>query len=69
MIYQSAEASEAALRKRSLPLMSVSIGHLREEKDPLRTAMAVRNLPPTVAHQVTHVGQALDSTTWREAQG
>jgi len=39
--------------------------HLRDVKDPLRTAEAARELPETSAVQVTHVGRAL-SETWRE---
>ena len=35
------------------------IGHLREEKDPLRAAFAVRQLPVESRIQVTHIGQAL----------
>ena len=36
------------------------IGHLREVKDPLRAALAVRDLPSASAIRVTHLGKALD---------
>jgi glycosyltransferase involved in cell wall biosynthesis len=35
------------------------IGHLREEKDPLRTALAARRLPASSRIRVAHVGKAL----------
>jgi putative glycosyltransferase (TIGR04348 family) len=34
------------------------IGHLREEKDSLRTALAVRDLPPSSRIRVIHLGKA-----------
>ena len=36
------------------------IGHLREEKDPLRTAMAARLLPSSSRLRVLHIGRALN---------
>lgn len=36
------------------------VGHLRAVKDPLRTALAARLLPPSSTIRVTHVGAALD---------
>lgn len=42
------------------------IGHLREEKDPLRTALAARLLPPQSRIRVTHLGRALDGG-WEQA--
>lgn len=38
------------------------IGHLREEKDSLRTAYAVRDLPETSRLRVIHLGKAHDET-------
>ena len=35
------------------------VGHLRREKDPLRTAMAARHLPESSRIQVIHLGAAL----------
>ena len=40
-------------------------GHLREEKDPLRSAYAVRDLPPESRLRVVHVGKAHDEA-WAE---
>ena len=60
VIYQSAEAVQASTAKQSASFDVCVVGHLREEKDPLRTAIAVRNLPAESRIQVTHVGQALD---------
>ncbi len=34
------------------------IGHLRDEKDPFRTALAARRLPPTSKLRVIHLGKA-----------
>lgn len=42
------------------------IGHLREEKDPLRAARAVRELPPGSRLQVINAGRA-HSPDWAEA--
>lgn len=61
VIYQSA----ARIRNRAAPWKSgqfrVSvIGHLRAEKDPLRTALAARRLPGASRIEITHIGRALD---------
>ena len=40
-------------------LKACVVGHMRYEKDPLRSAMAVRKLPRNVSIEVTHVGRAL----------
>jgi glycosyltransferase involved in cell wall biosynthesis len=37
------------------------LGHLREEKDPLRAAFAARGLPPSSRLRVIHLGKAHDS--------
>ncbi len=44
------------------------IGHLREEKDPLRTAYAVRDLPASSRIRVIHLGKAHDSDWARRAE-
>ena len=36
------------------------IGHLRDEKDPFRVALAARLLPPTSRIRVTHTGRSYD---------
>ena len=43
------------------------LGHLRPVKDPFRTAMAVRQLPPSSRIQVVHVGGALTDDMKTEA--
>ena len=44
------------------------IGHLREEKDSLRTAYAVRDLPPESRLRVIHLGKAHDESWARDAR-
>jgi len=44
------------------------IGHLREEKDSLRTAYAVRDLPPDSRLRVIHLGKAHDESWARDAR-
>ncbi len=41
------------------------VGHLREEKDPLRTALAVRNMPRGSKIRVIHLGKA-HSADWAD---
>lgn len=59
VIYQSAEpvSQKPALDHGVFDVCVVA--HLREEKDPLRTALAVRDLPAASRIRVTHVGLAL----------
>lgn len=68
VIYQSAEAVRAKSPSRSGIFKVCVVGHLREEKDPLRAAMAVRHLPPESRIQVTHIGQALDEKLRMKAE-
>jgi putative glycosyltransferase (TIGR04348 family) len=60
-IFQSAQP----IGQRLPPLQSrfevLVIGHLREEKDPLRAAEAARQLPPTSRVHVVHLGRAQDA--------
>ena len=68
VIYQSAEPLRV---NRARPNGSVDvcvIGHLREEKDPLRAALAVRQLPADSRIAVTHIGSALDEKLQLEAE-
>lgn len=48
------------------PFTICVIGHLREEKDPFRTARAVRAIPNDVAVRVFHAGRA-HSDEWAKA--
>jgi putative glycosyltransferase (TIGR04348 family) len=58
------------LARRLPPLRDVFevlvIGHLREEKDPLRAALAARMLPETSRIRIVHLGRAHDET-WAAA--
>jgi putative glycosyltransferase (TIGR04348 family) len=60
-VFQSA----APLARRVAPRASVFevcvVGHLRDEKDPLRAALAVRELPNGSRLRVVHVGRAHDA--------
>ena len=57
VVYQS-----AALRRPHRPISSpwrvAVVGHLRDEKDPLRAALAVRNLPVNSRIEVVQLGKA-----------
>ena len=44
------------------------IGHLRMEKDPLRAAFAVRNIPAKSKLRVTHLGKAHDDSWAQKAR-
>jgi putative glycosyltransferase (TIGR04348 family) len=68
VIYQSAEAVRAKTPSRSGTFKVCVVGHLREEKDPLRTAFAVRDLPADSRIEVTHIGLALDEKLRIEAE-
>lgn len=64
VIHQSAEP--VAKRNPYKRYFHVSVmGHLREEKDPMRPAMAVRNLPASSRIQVHHFGKA-HSAEWAQ---
>ncbi len=57
VIYQSAQALPAPSR-RSVRSFDICVaGHLRDEKDPLRTAYAVRDLPADSRIRVLHFGK------------
>jgi glycosyltransferase involved in cell wall biosynthesis len=67
VIYQSAEGR--ASRKRSSPRFRIAVlGHLREEKDPFRTALALAHLVDFPELEVVHLGEALSRDMSREAQ-
>ncbi len=61
VIYQSApRVPNRASRWKNGPFKVAVIGHLRAEKDPLRTALAARLLSASSRVSVTHVGRALN---------
>ena len=68
VIYQSAEPYKTQPSLITGAFKVCVIGHLRQEKDPLRTALAVRRLPAESKIEVLHVGRALDSALGKQAQ-
>lgn len=59
VIYQSAVSLNGRPPAAKNGFQVCVIGHLRQEKDPLRTAMASRDLPASSRVRVLHVGRAL----------
>jgi Glycosyltransferase len=66
VIYQSAQPLPRRLTPSTRYFDVCVIGHLREEKDPLRAALAARQLPLTSKIRITHLGRAHDAQ-WAEA--
>jgi putative glycosyltransferase (TIGR04348 family) len=68
IIYQSAAFYTAKVPSAKNGVFKVCvIGHLRKEKDPCRTAMAVRKLPASSRIQVLHIGRPLDDALKKRA--
>ena len=67
VIYQSAE-SRTSPRRKSRNFRLVVLGHLREEKDPFRTALALAHLRDLPGLEVVHLGEALSPEMGREAE-
>jgi len=68
-IYQSAAPYRGRASRPGKPIFQVClIGHLREEKDPLRAALAVRRLPTQSRIRVLHIGLALDARLEKQAR-
>ncbi len=67
IIYQSAPARPGRPGDRHRQFTVTVVGHMRPEKDPFRTAMAVRSLPRTSRIQVVHIGAALGDNFLRRA--
>jgi putative glycosyltransferase (TIGR04348 family) len=66
IIYQSAERIGGRPSGKNSFTVCV-VGHLRPEKDPLRTAFAVRSLPESSAISVVHIGRALTGALAQKA--
>ena len=60
VIYQSAAEINGQAPNGRNGFRICVIGHMRTEKDPMRTAMATRHLPPSSRIHVLHVGRALN---------
>ena len=67
-IYQSIVPPSGSFSARSDCFEVAVVGHLREVKDPFRTAAASRLLPPSSRISVTHLGGALSPEMERRAR-
>jgi putative glycosyltransferase (TIGR04348 family) len=67
VITQSVHAVKRRKPPKSYCLISV-IGHLREEKDPFRAALALARLPADANLRVVHLGKAMSADYAREAR-
>jgi putative glycosyltransferase (TIGR04348 family) len=67
VIYQSAEARYAHRPPEHL-FRAVVLGHLREEKDPFRAALALRHLPGGPDMCVVHAGKPLSPEFEKQAE-
>ena len=68
VVYQSAKLLPKP-RQPSTNFFRVSvISHMRDVKDPMRTAMAVRNLPKGSRIKVVHLGKAHSNTAAKKAE-
>lgn len=68
VIYQSAPPLSRPRQPTSRFFDVCVIGHLREEKDSLRTAYAVRDLPASSRMRVIHLGKAHDNDWAQRAE-
>jgi putative glycosyltransferase (TIGR04348 family) len=67
VIYQSVRSVQRQPPPRSYCLITV-IGHLREEKDPFRAALALARLPAAMPIRVVQLGKAMSPGYAREAR-
>jgi putative glycosyltransferase (TIGR04348 family) len=67
VIYQSADSRPPSV-SRSRPFRVAVLGHLREEKDPFRAALALAHLRDLPDLEVAHLGEALSLDMEREAR-
>jgi putative glycosyltransferase (TIGR04348 family) len=68
VIYQSAEAPRGVSPPCEEWFEVCVLGHLRPVKDPFRTALAARLLPPSARVRVLHVGAALSADMEEQAR-
>jgi putative glycosyltransferase (TIGR04348 family) len=68
IVHQSAPALSRRLPPLRRNFEALVIGHLREEKDPLRAAAAARAMPAASRLRVTHLGKAHDGHWAAEAR-
>jgi putative glycosyltransferase (TIGR04348 family) len=67
LVRQSARAPRTTPARAIRTFDVAVVGHLRDVKDPLRTALAVRLLPPSSRVRVLHAGGPLDPSVARAA--
>jgi putative glycosyltransferase (TIGR04348 family) len=67
VIYQSAQEIAGSVEWAARRFKVAVIGNLRRVKDPLRTAYAVRQMPPASRVSVIQIGRALDAQLARRA--
>ena len=67
VVYQSAQVKTRAIPPRKTFRVCV-LGHLREEKDPLRAALALKLIPPEEKIELVHLGKALSPALAAHAQ-
>ena len=66
VIYQSISTGKALPKHTNCFVVTV-IGHLREEKDPFRTAIALQHIPASIPVKVIHLGMAMQENFSIEA--
>jgi len=67
VIYQSADG-RSSRKGSSLRFRVAVLGHLREEKDPFRAALALAHLADLPEIEIVHLGEALSQDMAREAR-
>jgi glycosyltransferase involved in cell wall biosynthesis len=67
VIYQSAQVKTRALAPRKKFRVCV-LGHMREEKDPFRAALALQLIPPDEKIELLHLGKAMSPAMAAQAQ-
>lgn len=67
VIYQSARVKTRTITAKQLFRVCV-LGHLREEKDPLRAAFALQLIPPEERIELVHLGNALSPALAAQAK-
>ncbi len=67
VVYQSARVTTKAILPKTIFRVCV-LGHLREEKDPFRAALALKLIPPEEHIEVVHLGKALAPASAAQAR-
>lgn len=67
VVFQSAQVKARAIPPRKTFRVCV-LGHLREEKDPFRAALALKLIPPEETIELVHLGKALSPALAAQAQ-